>query len=351
LFLAAHIIITLGNLARDIIIMADHAEGEDIFVYTGGRAPQHVVNAIIDESVEEIDDIAFQGNRNLKSVVCHDGLLNVGKSAFQSCSSLQRVKIPGVKIIKEMAFYSCRSLTHVELDKLETVGIDAFFRCASLQQVKLPKVKTIGRCAFMQSSLQDAEFGEDLETLGSGAFRWSKLRHIVIPLKDEMFEFNDQEETYTQFHGCKNLTTVDLVGGIHKTVASLHLESWRNEMAEEIQRINQILPGLTRYDSKARVIRQWIQSVIGKIDHCKTEHRALLKEVTALLELALWKAKLDLGEEVDNNKVGDEKEADLEELKLTKKAKMDPDSKRKGARVTCGADVVIKNVMPFLMLE
>jgi len=39
--------------------MADHAVGEDIFVYTGGRAPQHVVNAIIDESVEEIEYHAF----------------------------------------------------------------------------------------------------------------------------------------------------------------------------------------------------------------------------------------------------------------------------------------------------
>ena len=44
--------------------MADHAAGEDIFVYTGGVAPQHVVNAIIDESVEEIDDNAFDDNPN-----------------------------------------------------------------------------------------------------------------------------------------------------------------------------------------------------------------------------------------------------------------------------------------------
>jgi hypothetical protein len=59
-----------------------------------------------------------------------------------------------------------------------------------------------------------------------------------------------------------------------------------------------------------------------------------------------------IGEDADNNKVGGEKETDFEEVKLAKRAKMDPDSsKRKGARVTCGADVVIKDVMPFLMLE
>ena len=71
--------------------MADHAAREDIFVYTGGRAPQQVVNAIVDESVEEIDDDAFNNNRNLKSVVCHDGLLKVGTCAFNNCISLRSV--------------------------------------------------------------------------------------------------------------------------------------------------------------------------------------------------------------------------------------------------------------------
>jgi hypothetical protein len=348
----AHIIITYNYLARDIIIiMADQA-GEDIFVYTGGIAPQHVVNAIIDESVEEIDNEAFYRHPNLQSVVCHAGLLKVGTKAFQNCSSLQRVKMPGAKIIETFAFSCCRSLTNVEFDKLETVGQAAFNNCTSLQRVKLPKAKTIGQSAFINSGIEDAEFGEYLETIGSSAFWASKLRRIAIPLRDEMFQWNNYMGTYTQFRECPDLTTVDLVGRIHKTVASLHFESWRNEMTEEIQRINQILPGITLYASKAAVIRPWIQSVIRNIESYKAEHRSLLKEVTTLLELALWKARLG-GEEEDNNNmvVGDANDADFEEGKLAKKAKMDPDSKRQGACVTCGADVVIKNVMPFLMLE
>ena len=103
--------------------MADHAAEDDIFVYTGGIAPLHVVNAIIDESVDKIDNNAFRDNPNLQSVVCHDGLLKVGTGAFNHCSSLQRVKMPGVKIIKEYAFYGCTNLTHVEFgDKLDAVG-------------------------------------------------------------------------------------------------------------------------------------------------------------------------------------------------------------------------------------
>jgi hypothetical protein len=125
--------------------MADHVEtGDDIFVYTGGRAPLHVVNAIIEKSVEEIDDNAFQGNRNLRSVVCHERLLKVGKDAFQNCISLQRIKMPGVKTIEDFAFFCCKSLVDFEFSyELETVGYSAFDGCTSLKWVKMPKVKVL----------------------------------------------------------------------------------------------------------------------------------------------------------------------------------------------------------------
>ena len=248
--------------------MADHAAGEDIFVYTGGVAPQHVVNAIIDESIEKIDDNAFDDNPNLRSVVCHDRVLKVGEWTFHCCVSLQRVKMPGVLIIEDRAFDNCISLTHVEFDKLETVGFGAFMVSTSLKRVKFPKVKTIGINAFLNSGVEELEIGEDLETIGSSAFWGSKLRRIAIPLRDEMFQWSDHYGTYTQFCECNNLTTVDLVGGIHKTVASLHLQSWRNEMSEVIQRINQVLPS-TDSDEKADVIRQWIQSVLAKLTTTK----------------------------------------------------------------------------------
>jgi hypothetical protein len=320
--------------------MADHEVGDDIFVYTGGIAPQHVVNAIIDESVEEIAEEAFSHKPNLRSVVCHDGLLKVGKWAFGYCHSLRRVKMPGVKIIEVKAFSDCDGLVDVEFDKLETVGDLAFTSCSSLQRVKLPKVKSVGIGAFMESGVEDAELGEDLETIGSGAFRGSKLRRIAIPFKDGMFQCYDG--TYTQFSVCPNLTTVDLVGGIHKTVASLHLESWRNEMVEEIQRINEILSS-TDSDEKTDVIRQWMQSLSSKIDHYKAEHRVLLNEATTLLELALWKAK------IDDFKVEGDKDSVAEDT--AKKAKIDVGEARKEARITSGADIIIKNVLPYLKMD
>ena len=110
-------------------------------------------------------------------------------------------------------------------------------------------------------------------------------------------------------------------------------------MNEEIQRINQVLPG-TAHDEKTDVIRQWMQSVSKKIDHYKAEHRVLLKEVATLLELTLWKAKLAGSKVVGPG-----------EKKAARKAKIGVESERKEARITSGADIIIKNVLPYLKMD
>jgi hypothetical protein len=77
------------------------------------------------------------------------------------------------------------------------------------------------------------------------------------------------------------------------------------------------------------------------MEHYKTEHKMLVKEAMTLLELALWKAKL-LNET-------EEKKCNVDEVR--KKAKIDTEAARKENRVTCGASIVIKNVLPFLALK
>ncbi len=113
-------------------------------------------------------------------------------------------------------------------------------------------------------------------------------------------------------------------------------------MNEEIQRINQILPGTVHYEM-TDVVRQWIQSVKSRFDRYKAEHRVLLMDVATLLELALWKAKLD------DFKVEDDK-CSAEE-NTARKAKIDVGEARKEARITSGADIIIKNVLPYLKME
>ena len=83
----------------------------------------------------------------------------------------------------------------------------------------------------------------------------------------------------------------------------------------------------TQYDNG------YLDSVIDKMDNFRSEHIRYAREGISLLELALWKAKLCEKDE-----------------RRTKKAKVDADA-RKEKRITCSADIVIKNVLPFLKLE
>ena len=111
-------------------------------------------------------------------------------------------------------------------------------------------------------------------------------------------------------------------------------------MTTEINRINQILP-ITPHFNKSDAIQEWMGRVINRMDDYKAYHCRYVREGITLLELALWKAKL--GEK--DNKDGSPEERE------PKKAKVDAKAARKDKRITCGADIVIKNVLPFLQLE
>eukprot|EP00985_Skeletonema_marinoi_P002263 scaffold923_cov73-Skeletonema_marinoi.AAC.1 len=109
-------------------------------------------------------------------------------------------------------------------------------------------------------------------------------------------------------------------------------------MIAEINRINRDLPN-TPPEEQTLAIKQWVDSVIDKMDHYKAKHHRYVKDAVSLLELALWKAKL--AEKDETAAAGRTKTANI----------IDAESVRKEKRITCGADTVIKNVLSFLKLE
>jgi hypothetical protein len=296
------------------------------------QVPDGVRRAKIHISVKIVRARAFYNRRQLIYVEFHDGVEIIEKWAFHACHSLRGVKLLGVKMIKEAAFFSCDKLTDVEFgNKLETIESQAFNTCSSLRNARIPSAKTIGKWAFANCHvLSDVEFGEGLIALQEETFNHCyNLKRIALPLKNGLIDDG-------VFRYCSRLTTVDLVGGIHNTVASLHLECWSNEMNNEINRINQVLPSIRA--EKTEEVQQWMESVISHLDRYKTEHHGILKEATTLLELALWKANLG-----DNGGGQLEREG----VRTTRGSKK---RARREICVTSGASIVIKNVLPFLQL-
>jgi hypothetical protein len=318
----------------------DGGGGDDIFVYTGGdqEVPRDVKRVRIAATIDTIPARTFEGCRQLIEVEGHKKIRKIEEYAFYNCPRLSRVtKMQGLIEIEDLAFESCSALRDLEFDKLEIIGHGAFVDCRSLRSIDMPSVRRVGRYAFDSCyALTDVVFGGDLERIEQFAFNCcTVLRRIVIPLKYELYVGDNA------FYNCGNLSRVDtLVGEIHKTISSLHLETWRHEMLGEIDRINQILPNIRAID-KTIAIQHWITRVFSRMEHYKSEHQILLKEAMALLELALWKAKIP-------NEVEEEKcKANV----ATKKVKIDTEAARREHRVTCGANIVIKNVLPFLALK
>ena len=80
-----------------------------------------------------------------------------------------------------------------------------------------------------------------------------------------------------------------------------------------------------------------IHRIRARVADFEDEYRKL-KEITIILELALWKLRM-------NEKIPEE-----EATHYQKKIKTDESSMRRQCRITCGADVFIRNLLPFLLL-
>eukprot|EP00984_Skeletonema_dohrnii_P000695 scaffold211_cov83-Skeletonema_dohrnii-CCMP3373.AAC.1 len=271
------------------------AEGDHIrrvhYNYTGAddEVPDDATHVTIAASVRVIPEEAFRDHRNIVEVIFDVNVKKVEEYAFNWCPSLRRVIMPGVEIVEYRAFDWCRALTDVECGKLERIERGAFCRCKSLRSIDLPSAKIVERDAFYCcEALADVKFGSKLDRIGWAAFGYCEsLERITIPLKDGLITYD------SIFRGCSNLKHVDLVEAeLHETIAALQFEEWRNDIFEEINAINQILPtvdagGYYDMEEKAREIRTWIRSVLGKIVRYKAKHQRLLDEAATSLQLAL----------------------------------------------------------------
>ena len=76
--------------------------------------------------------------------------------------------------------------------------------------------------------------------------------------------------------------------------------------------------------------------------YAKLETYESLKEGTSVLELALWKAKIDEMVSANNDSTG--------LVQCNKRARVDNEvSYRDQCRINCGADIVVRNVLNYLL--
>lgn len=153
------------------------------------RGNEVLTEIVIGANMEKIGNEAFRGCIELKTVRIEDGdkPLTIEDSAFQQCSSIVTITLPGrVKEIGDYAFYWMDSLRLVQFGEgITEIGEMAVYYNASLERVEIPStVKEIKEGAFSSNyNLKRVTFaaGSQLETIGNFAFSSSAITEITIP--------------------------------------------------------------------------------------------------------------------------------------------------------------------------
>ena len=102
-------------------------------------------------------------NSSIKNLIIPDSVEIIDDNAFQNCELLENVKFSkNLKTICFRAFAECASLTHLELpDLVEKIEEDAFIECDNLKSIKLGKnIKELENGIFYKcTSLKDIYYG------------------------------------------------------------------------------------------------------------------------------------------------------------------------------------------------
>ena len=180
--------------------------------YAGAiEIPMQITHDGVSYCVTRIGDNAFQGCKELTSVVIPEGVTSIGKFAFDTCEKLTSVVIPNsVTTIEQSAFVRCMALQSITIpNSVTTIGMAAFWWCTSLTTVDIPdSVVNIGEQAFGAcKKLRSITLPNCLEKISRRCFMESGLESITIP---EGINTIDR----MAFHHCENLKSVTIPASV-----------------------------------------------------------------------------------------------------------------------------------------
>ena len=150
---------------------------------------KNLLSVSFPNTLERIQQFAFEGNKQLESLILPEGLKEIGHSAFMECENLLSVSFPNtLERIRKFAFSGCKQLERLNLPEgLKEIGHSAFKVCSALESVSLPSTLTlIDSKAFLQCErLRELVLPNNLKTIGSRIIDGTTITHIHIPASTE----------------------------------------------------------------------------------------------------------------------------------------------------------------------
>ena len=255
------------------------------FEYTGieekDDVPEDVTIVRFHPSVKEVDDHLFQNCEQLKEVVLNEGLQKIGDCSFWMRGSLQSITFPStITKVSSHAFCWCSGLETVLLNEgLQMIGKnDAFSGCSSLERIAIPfTVDEIDAFTFYGCQrLREVGLHEGVQKIASNAFgSCTSLERFTFPnLSIRMDNIIRVGQTEVE----------DKIDNIRGTIAQRRGSELFVSVSSGEWRINWQRHG------------NWetIKQTLDRIDQLLTYYE--LREATTLLELAMWKSKIDKAE-------------------------------------------------------
>ena len=136
-------------------------------------------------SVKNIPSYVFGGCSALETVVIEEGVEKIESGVFDGCYNLKNIELPSTLVEIECRFADCKQLESINLPEGWTKIHEYMFHgCESLKYITIPSTVTeIEDEAFSNCiSLEEITWSEGLESIGDGAFyKCSSLTSIKIP--------------------------------------------------------------------------------------------------------------------------------------------------------------------------
>ncbi|EJK46869.1 hypothetical protein THAOC_34446 [Thalassiosira oceanica] len=265
-----------------------HVEG---IPSTAFHAFNKLAEVQLNEELQFIGKWAFEGTA-LRSITLPSTVIELDWSAFSGCSNLSEVKLnEGLEYIGNHAFSKCSALRSVTIPSTVIgLGYGAFSSCSSLTEVIFLGGQSVLNHEFLARRLSSEEgilkqFYESVLRDDGSAFRGCPLTRVKISISwavSERIARLPPECRLSIKERVRNQPRLELMQD-ENVVAHFPLVSRESESREGAKMY------IKDTDNKTAASVYWILQLIAFHE---------LKESSILIELAMWKSRID-GDRID----------------------------------------------------